>query len=278
MNSVLTLVLSSTNHPYDKILSEGQEKTWIEAARRHGNQVIPYLSISRSLPDRTLAKIERKLERHEWVNRLGLNSVRPIRRSPGNLSQSLLDKFVLSGNLDEGLSRLHSSVEDTPASIGLRTLEAFKYALDHYSFDYLARTNTSSYVDVNQLSRGLPPRSSQHKVFALQGSWGRTPYPSGALYVLPRQTVELVADRAGDWQHEYIDDVALGLLLAKHIRNLEYEAIPRFEFPFEVDYQDMPIPSSFVHYRCKSAEWRTTVRRQWRVHAVKYPQGQPSKS
>ena len=250
----------------------------MEAARRHGHQVIPYLSLSSSLPDSTFAKIERKLERHEWVNRLGLNSVRPIRRTPGKLSQALFNKFVLSGTFDESLSRLYSSVVDTPASIGLRTLEAFKYALDNYSFDYLARTNTSSYVDIDQLGRGLPPRSSQHKVFALQGSWGRTPYPSGALYVLPRQTVQLVADRAADWQHEYMDDVALGLLLAKHIKNLEYEAIPRFEFPFGVDYQDTTIPSGFVHYRCKSSDWRTTVGRQWRVHAAINPRLQPPQS
>lgn len=269
MTSVLTLVLSSNLDPYDRILSEGQEKTWIRDARRDGFQVLPYLASSSVPIDVAVRRIEKKLSRHERINRLGLNAVRAVRRSPGSLSRELIALNVPTSTLDERHGRIYSSIADSLATIGLRTLEAFQYALKHYSFDYLARTNTSSYVDVDRLSRLLPEKPSDSKVFALQGTWGRMQYPSGALYVLSRQTVELVVHNASDWQHEYMDDVALGLLLARHIKNLEYEDVPRFDFPFTGEQKDPYFPATYVHYRCKSSNWRFTVSRHSNIHAKK---------
>lgn len=267
MTRLLTLVLSSASDPYIRILEEGQEPTWISSARALGNQVFPYLSAG-SGQSASALNVEKLFDRHEFINRIGANRWRHVRNEPGKLSRELIACNKSQFRLDQRRSRLVSEGRDSLALIGLRTLEAFRFVLENYEFEFLARTNTSSYINVEKLRSFLPSKVRSGQVFALQGRWGKFQYPSGALYVCSRQDLELVVESSALWQHEYIDDVALGLLLRRVVPNLTYIDIPRFEFPFHPDVEPLVSnANSAAHFRCKSSDWRETVRRMHRLNA-----------
>lgn len=169
---------------------------------------------------------------------------------------SFRDDFTLCDTLCEGLP-----------FIGARTLRAFEFALNNFEFEYLARTNSSSYLDVRGLALHLPRESSSGVIHGLTGRWGRSTYPSGALYIMSRADVETVINNKERWIHEYIDDVALGLLAKEVFGQVSYIPVPRFDFPFLWSPQEPKAPPGFMHYRCKSTDPQTTIARMLSVHS-----------
>ena len=260
MPRILIGVLSSDQDGFLEIRRDGQTPTWITQARSGGIEVVPYTS--RSLPINAIHKqILSGFHLQELVNKTPLMHVRKARGRPGRLSHELrsFQEGLPKPELNS-LGELVSNHPDSLASVGIRTLEFFKFALQNYDFDFLVRTNTSSFLNVRRLRETMSgtPRSGQ--VYALTGLWGAVPYPSGALYVLSRSDVKAVVEHDSDWIHEYIDDVALGLLLRKIRGQVNYSPIPRFEFS-EQDVDDLSFEKNLVHYRCKSVSAQTVIDR-----------------
>jgi hypothetical protein len=163
---------------------------------------------------------------------------------------------------------LSIDIPDSLASIGVTTLLSFKFALENYQFDYLARTNTSSYLNLDILNELVNAHVSvgSKRVLALHGFWGKKPYPSGALYVLSRQQIEEVVSKAHEWIHDYIDDVALGLLL--NLKKNDYIPISRYEFEANStsSYGEILPKVGYAHYRCKGSNSRETIQNLHFVH------------
>jgi hypothetical protein len=166
----------------------------------------------------------------------------------------------------ETYDELRSQIPDVLASIGFRTIEAYEYALGNYDFDYIVRTNTSSYVDLLNLAAYLRADGTIAPVHCQTGTWGSTPYPSGALYILNRDAVEKIVEHKARWRHEYIDDVALGLVLNR-LGLARYSWLERFDFSFHKDLEPEAIPKSpnLFHYRCKSFSPSITINRMRRL-------------
>jgi hypothetical protein len=253
-------VLSSDLDGFLEIRRNGQTPTWISQARKSGIEVVPYTSSSLAI-NAIHRQILSGFQLQELVNRTPLMHVRKVRVGPGRLSHELRSFHVgLPKPELNSLGELVSNHPDSLASVGIRTLEFFKFALQNYDFDFLVRTNTSSFLNVRRLSETLSGTPRTGQVYALTGRWGAVPYPSGALYVLSRSDVEAVVEHDSDWIHEYIDDVALGLLLRKIRGQVNYSPIPRFEFS-EQDIDDLSFQENLVHYRCKSVSPQTAVDR-----------------
>ena len=267
-NRLLVLVLSSNRHPYDRLLRDGQAPTWIDYSRSLGVPTIPYLgSLAGSIPGNKEFNIRVRYE--HLVSLFGFNRVRRVHKEPKSLSQKFRSQSYPVAQLSGDKSTIMSAIPDHLSTVGLRTLEAMRLVASHFEFDYLVRTNSSSYLDVKGLSEFLPDKAMAGSVFGLHGTWGRFRYPSGALYVISRSDLLEVISNAQQWQHEYIDDVALGLLLHKLNPSTQYIDIPRFDFPFksketlETDLQFQPA----IHFRCKSDNWNESVRMMHEVHS-----------
>lgn len=270
MNSskLLTLILSSDKQPFFEIRVHGQGPTWVTQAENDGFRVLAYTSTGDGNEELS-REITRLHNIEEAINRTPLHRIRPIRSSPGRLSSKVnlaSDRAKLevsaAGNLVDDLG-------DGLPLIGARTIRAFEFALANYQFDFLARTNTSSYLDVQRLADQLPDEAKRGTIYALTGKWGRFPYPSGALYVMSREDIKEIVANQDKWIHEYIDDVALGLLAKKIFGNLSYVPIERFDFPFDTGTADPEASPCFVHYRCKSPHSDVTVSRLLQVHTTK---------
>jgi hypothetical protein len=122
---------------------------------------------------------------------------------------------------------LYLPVSDRYWDAGRKTLKAFEYALETCEFDFVFRTNCSSYVDLPNLRTHLQafgtascvftgaidyqsvvvdPATDKRERFALAYGFG---------YLLSRDLVALAVAKQEDWDHSLTDDFALGRLLTQ---------------------------------------------------------------
>lgn len=139
---------------------------------------------------------------------------------------------------------------DDFAHIGEKTIVCFEYALANCEFDLVFRTNCSSYVDLTNLNRYVSEHTREHGFYAgALGTHAGVPFASGSGYFLSRDLVELVVRGRDAWNHELLDDVALGLLLSTAGRIPV--AAPRIGYATPQEVVDVDV--SQFHFRCKSS-------------------------
>ena len=255
-------VLSSEREDYRAIRERGQKPTWVK--KYSADFPIIFYS-SKSAPNAEdsmfLSKLDKRYKREDLRNHFPLQSLRRIRNRPSPVSQLVTRMVeVFSGTAVRDELMLWSQIPDSLSTVGARTLEFLRFAIENFEFDYLVRTNTSSYLSLDLIQQQLSPQPSPKTIYALSGKWGRTPYPSGALYVISKAQVEKVLENSAAWIHDYIDDVALGLLLRRLVPDLIYRDIPRFDYPIHGS-KDPLAPTSFGHFRCKATSPAETITR-----------------
>lgn len=144
------------------------------------------------------------------------------------------DKIIL--NTKEGLE-----------NIGYKTIRAFEKVLSSYEFDYVFRTNSSSYVNINKLLEYVSDKPLESFYHGVIGYSEGNKFASGSGYFLSKDLVELVVKNKEQWPHSYIDDVAISLLLKKF--NILPTLAPR------LDITHLPLTdeiNNHYHFRCKT--------------------------
>ncbi len=99
-----------------------------------------------------------------------------------------------------------------------KTIKAFKYCVENYDFDFIVRTNLSSFWNFKLLKRKCDSLSMTNTVCAIIGNTGKTCFPSGAGFILSKDIVEFCITNLNDFQYhnELNDDVCFGLFFVKH--------------------------------------------------------------
>src|SRR5947208_7012477 len=101
-------------------------------------------------------------------------------------------------------------VPDDLANAGRKTLASFSYVLEQREFDLVFRPNLSSYVDLQNLRAYVGEHAELIRFYAgKSGVLDEIPFVGGAGYFLSRDLVELAVRNAAEWDHTYLDDVAL---------------------------------------------------------------------
>lgn len=149
---------------------------------------------------------------------------------------------------------LFINADDSSIGMGLKTIIAFEWMLENSDFNYLFRTNTSSYVSVYNLNQFIE-NNFQEQEFVYSGLLHSTndkykkkiDFASGSGFLLNRKTVELVVEKQDEWDHQYWDDVSLALLLRK------YDIIPQQGFRFDVtgNVYKQSLDLKNYHFRCR---------------------------
>ena len=149
-------------------------------------------------------------------------------------------------------------------NIGAKTVSAFEFIEQNYSYNFIYRTNLSSYLDT-QILNSLYKYFPKNKYYTgVLGNVDGISYCSGSGYLLSRDLVQLVLKNKKDWNHEYVDDISLGLLLRSH------NITPINAQRFNVDNDEHHIPSDYYHYRVKNAGDRSVdVIRMKKIHELK---------
>jgi hypothetical protein len=154
--------------------------------------------------------------------------------------------------------------------IGLSTIEAFSYVLENYDFQYIFRTNSSSYVNLQKL---LKLTESLPKTGVYAGLEGRIlrqiAFASGAGYLLSRDIVEEICLSPSLWRHGLIDDVALADFVSTSLKT-EIGQIPLPRCTVANLEEARALSRSEIqdhfHYRCKTGSTLETVEIMKEIH------------
>lgn len=111
-------------------------------------------------------------------------------------------------------------IEDFAHRVNDKTFKALQYCFENLEFDYLLRTNLSSFYRLDALSAYLEgvPRVGFYagpvNSFEFEGEEGKTfDYVSGSGILLSRNLIPIVLSKQNTISYDYIDDVWLGMAL-----------------------------------------------------------------
>lgn len=134
--------------------------------------------------------------------------------------------------------------------IGEKTYNAFKWCNKNLDFDFIFRTNSSSYIDVGNLIEYI----NNNNQITYSGSKAQAilrdkkyEFASGSGYFVSKQGVEQIVSNKNLWDFSLPDDVGLGELFTKlGIKNTIFKKneITRFPLFEDIDYM-------LFHTRCK---------------------------
>ena len=149
---------------------------------------------------------------------------------------------------------LFINADDSSIGMGYKTIMAFEWMLENSNFNFLFRTNTSSYVSIDNLQQYIE-NNYTNKKYVYSGLRHSTndktgdniDFASGSGFLLSRDTVELVVQKQDEWQHDYWDDVSLALLLKK------YDILPQEGLRFDItgNVYKQKINLKYYHFRCR---------------------------
>lgn len=130
-----------------------------------------------------------------------------------------------------------------------KTIAAFEYAQSHLQFDFLLRTNLSSFYIFPELKRLLETLPSANYYGGVIGQYGSIQYASGAGFMMSRDIVEKCINHKDLLARSTIDDVAIGQLLMNlgHVPS----ALSRFDFT-QNTVPSSPLPQTTFHVRVKN--------------------------
>lgn len=143
-------------------------------------------------------------------------------------------------------------------NIGYKTIESFEY-LNNLDFDYIFRTNSSSYVHVDRLIEFLEnkPKNDFYCGYINKCVVSGLIFGSGSGYFLSSDLVSKVISEKENWNHELIDDVALGDLLinkmgVKIIQSKRCDIDSIIDDEFYCRGKKVSNIDGHFHFRCKT--------------------------
>lgn len=131
------------------------------------------------------------------------------------------------------------------ANCGNRTIKAFELT-NHIEYDYIFRTNSSSYVDKELLIKYLEDKPKNNFYSGAIGNSNGVLFASGSGFFISKDLVKLVLDNKDTFEHNIIDDVDLGSFLNSYSIN------PINSERFDCGYDVNSIPNNYFHYRLKT--------------------------
>jgi hypothetical protein len=160
-----------------------------------------------------------------------------------------VDTFFLVGNNDKDEieeNLIKTKVKESIFHCGHKTIKAFEL-LENYEYDYIFRTNSSSYVDKQMLKDYLEDKPRTNFYSGIIGNYNGISFASGSGFAISKDVVNLVLQKKEKWNHNFIDDVSLGLLLR------EFNVFPTLALRLDVQNVDNETPMNYYHYRIKTS-------------------------
>ena len=143
-------------------------------------------------------------------------------------------------------------------NIGYKTIRAFEILLQNNNFDYIFRTNSSSYVDINNLLDYLDDKPLDNFYHGVMGRHNDINFASGCGYFLSKDVVEKVVENKNKWNHQIIDDVAIAYLLGDigiyptPAPRLDIDSVIGDDFYLMGRKLDKNLIGKNFHFRCKT--------------------------
>ena len=120
-----------------------------------------------------------------------------------------------------------------------KTIDVFEYVLENFEFDYIYRTNISSYININNLISYCNNISNDNNFYGgLCGYWKELNihFASGSGFLISKNLVSLLVTNKIFINYSHMDDVGIGEFLMRH--NINIINIPRIDI--SNDKKDLP--------------------------------------
>ena len=168
-------------------------------------------------------------------------------------------------NIDEIVNQdiLTDVVETGVGSGGYKTLKSLELT-KHLDFDFIFRTNSSSYIDKECLLNYLRDKPLIGYYSGFMAEHNYIGFASGAGYFLSRDLVELIIKNSNLWNHDLSDDVALSVLLHKF--NILATNMP---YRCDVESINQYLPMEYFQYRFKTGDRNEDISNMFYIHKLK---------
>lgn len=258
---ILVLVLAINKNPWLEIEREGQNATWSKSCPDNVT-ILRYVGTDRyrfiwKLIDKSWKVNQRVSDFSKGKWRIfSINWVLKIRKNKGTQL-----------NLNEGEIVTH--VPDIYSLIGEKTLDAFQACYENLDFDYIFRTNVSSYIDLEALRFFLKDKPRDNFYAGAIGNLHGVSFASGSGYFLSRDLVIKTLENRSFWNHNFIDDVSLGKLLTVNL-DIAIKPVGRID----IDSTDLVFNKitenarKSFHYRCKAKNPGTAIEIMNSIHKI----------
>lgn len=162
-----------------------------------------------------------------------------------------IETFYFFGNSDKNFitgNTIFTTTEESLENCGKKTLHAFEM-IYNFEFDYLFRTNSSSYIDKLNLLSFVATQPNTNFYCGIIGNHNGINFCSGSGYFLSRDVFDLTMKHKDEWDHQFIDDVSLGkLLTSKGINLKNAKRVDLLSNNLNINN----IPIDYYHYRLKT--------------------------
>jgi hypothetical protein len=258
---ILVLILAIEKNPWKKIEVEGQDTTW-KNLRPDNIEIMRYIGVSRqSLFWKSLNRL--------WKINQRIQVLIGGKYSPQLFNFVPQGKRQFNSIINQDGREIVTTVPDLYSLIGVKTIEAFAASIKYFDFDYIYRTNVSSYVDLMKLNEFIKNKPRNHYYAGAIGNHQGISFASGCGYFLSRDIVNKVLENRARWDHNLIDDVSLGKLLTSEL-DIALQEIGRIDLaaanfnPLEIKRNSEDI----FHYRCKATHPRVTIQIMKSLHKI----------
>ena len=186
----------------------------------------------------------------------------------GSVNVNNVETYYLFGNQHRneiiGNEILTNIKEPNLNNCGYKTIEAFELVKD-FDFDYIFRTNSSSYVDKQLLLNYSLDKPTNNYYSAVIGNFEGVLFASGSGYFISKDLVNLVLENRDKWDHHFgYDDTALGRLLNA------FGVKPQPNNRFDILNQPANIaPMDYFHYRLKSSDRNIDIHNMYELFRLK---------
>jgi len=103
---------------------------------------------------------------------------------------------------------------DTYSDMGIKTLKAFEWVDSNLSYDYIFRTNTSSYVNYKNLIRYLKIIKKEGTDYCgYIGEYKGIKYVSGSGIILSKNAIKSLISSKSEIDTDIVEDIAIGKLM-----------------------------------------------------------------
>ena len=139
--------------------------------------------------------------------------------------------------------------DDSYANLAKKTLMAIEEVYKRYEFDYIFRTNTSSYIDLDAINNYFENYKDELSyagvhVNTVEGDL----IASGAGIFLSKKNIKLLLENKSNINYDLPDDVAIAKFLASHKiypKNIERKDLKHIPTPKDLKNE------KYFHYRCR---------------------------
>jgi hypothetical protein len=118
-----------------------------------------------------------------------------------------------------------------------------------FDFDYIVRTNSSSYIDKFKIKEFLKNKPNEKFISGIIGRHESVNFVSGACFFMSKDIVNFILENEKDIDLNIIDDLSLGYFFQKHNIQITNKDVTRFWADKEHIIKTHKISMEYFHYR-----------------------------